>query len=698
MNTLLSLLRTANAVPAPLLMAAQHRQSRFSGSLGTNLLELQAIHARTLEHYLSTHRALPAVTLVGLMTQDRPVANLPSALIRDPMLAPLAVSMGELWVVVHPDFPDKTLRELQGRFPDLKFAITAECCFAQVWAQAYDTEISARYASLADDYLDQLQSSPPGEQRPAPVARLAKTPRAPAQRSAKAPTLPVALAVDPPDDWKAIETELRRAEDRDVVTHLLQRAAAQLSDRVALFRIKPGELLGMPSPGSRIDVDGIDVALSPSLAHALVHPRSIRRCVDLDLRLSVGLEQAVPCICAPVGLRGRPVLLLYLDRNGESFTAEEIAAVHHLCSLAAGQLLAHLRRHSREPDFVPAQATATFPEKGDTYPELPVLTEAEKHPGFWASKGQEPFSSWSAERKAIWESALATEDQDYFAQSSNASVEELATRLPGPQDNGESFDLHRSSAQASALGPVPRVLVALGDRAVDPVLRQLPKEDPKIRFAAALLFQELRSDRALDALAALCFDPQAEVRRIAARVMETYRESPIFAEACHQVRDCLTHPDPLKQRYAVAALGILRDRESIEALIERLDEADPQTQKMAVESLCSISGQQFGIRQDAWRSWFKRHRDDTREEWLAASLSHKDARVRAWAHDELVRVTGFDSEFDAQAPRSQRNAAIERWHTWFQSRFESPKTDPSPQSESTPAKEPARQQDLPFAP
>lgn len=666
-----SILNASELVPVPLLAAAQERQSKYSGSLGTNLLELHAIHARTLDELLAQHRNLPAVTLAGLMTQERPAGNLPSSLHKDPMFAPLAVVRGELWVVVHPDIPESLLERVSSQFPDLHFAITAECCFSQIWSQAYGTKSSARFSALADEYIIQLQSHPPGERYPAPVTRpAARGPNPSTAGPAQARSLPVALMADPPDDWDAIESALRRAEDRDVVTYLLQRAAQQLSPRVALFRIRDGELVGMPGPRCELQADKLRIHLSKSFAHALVHPRSIRRCMDLDLRLAVGLEQAVPCICAPVGLRGRPVLLLYLDRNGKSFRPEEIHEIHNLCSLAASQLLVHLRRTSRPSELIREDPSTFTVKKGDTHPELPVLSPVEQHPAFWSANAKIPFDTWSSDKKAAWENALATEDIDYFQQSPAESIEELAARLPGPQDSGEEL-VPSTLHSASASGRVPRMLVTLGDRSVEPVLRQIHRDEVSVRFVCALLFQELRSDRALDPLATLCFDTDPEVRRIAARVLETYRERPAYPAACHQVRDCLTHPDPNQQRYAIQALGILRDQECIPSMIEALNHKNPAHGDAALASLCSISGQQFGTHKDAWANWYKKHQDQPREQWLAASLFHKDVQVRAWAHDELVRLTGFDSQFDAHAPRSQRNAAIERWHRWWKAHTQS---------------------------
>lgn len=671
MNTLASLLQSSGAVPEHLLIAARERQARYSGSIGTNLLELNGVHARSLDELLATHTGLPSVSLVGLMAQSRPSSAMPPQLREDPMFAPLAMAKDKLWLVIHPDTPRELLEQVAQKNPELHFAVTAECCFFQIWAQAYGTSPSARFAKLTADYIDQLQASPPGELLPAPVVRELIIPHRLTGRPGERAKVPAAEPSDPPDNWNSIESAVKEAKDRDTLTHLLQRAAGLLSERVALFRIRDKELIGMPGPSPALDVQGQVLPLSSSLSHALVHPRSIRRCLDLDLRLAVGLEEAVPCICAPVGLRGRPVLLLYLDRAGETFRPDEVDAVHRLCGITAGQLLAHLRRANRDSGEPPTPRPALhsagmlrYLERGDTKPEMPVLSAAECNPEFWTPHSAQDFESWSELDRQAFESALHSENLEYFEQAPRAAIEELAQRLPGPRDEGVEVDADKIH-MASRWGPIPRLLVGLQANAVEPVLRGLHSQEAITRFVAGLIFQELRDDRALDALAALCFDPDPQVRRISARVLETYRESPAFAPACAQVRDCLDHPDLDRQAQAAAALGILRDVSSIGALIERLDDETPALRRGALESLCSISGQQFGKEKQAWHRWYQKHQEEHRYEWLASSLAHGDSRVRVWANDELLRLTGFEMGFDPHGPRSQRNAAIARWHRWW---------------------------------
>lgn len=685
MNTLASILQSSGAVSEHLLIAARERQARYSGSIGTNLLELNGVHARSLDELLATHTGLPSVSLVGLMAQSRPTSAVPDALREDPMFAPLAMAKDQLWLVIHPDTPRELLEQVAQTHATVNFAVTAECCFSQIWAQAYGSSLSARFAKLAAEYIDQLQAAPPGELLPAPVVRELIIPHRLTGRPGERALVPAPEPSDPPDNWNSIESAIKEAKDRDTLTHLLQRAAGLLSERIALFRIRDKELIGMPGPSAALDVQDQSLPLSASLSHALAHPRSIRRCVDLDLRLAVGLEEAVPCICAPVGLRGRPVLLLYLDRAGEPFRPDEVDAVHRLCGITAGQLLAHLRRANRESGENPTPRPALhssgmlrYLERGDTKPELPVLSAAESHPEFWSAQPPQDFASWNVLDREAFEIALRSENLEYFEQAPRAAIEELAHRLPGPQDEGVEVDADKIH-MASRWGPIPRLLLGLQSSAVEPVLRGLHSQEAKTRFVAGLIFQELRDDRALDALAALCFDPDPQVRRISARVLETYRESPAFAQACDQVRDCLVHPDLDRQSQAAAALGILRDVSSIRALIERLDDENPTLRRGALESLCSISGQQFGKEKQAWHRWYQKHQEKHRYEWLASSLAHGDSRVRVWANDELLRLTGFELGFDPHGPRSERNAAIARWHRWWSSHRNSAASSEAPE-------------------
>lgn len=240
----------------------------------------------------------------------------------------------------------------------------------------------------------------------------------------------------------------------------------------------------------------------------------------------------------------------------------------------------------------------------------------------------------------------------------------LASRLPGPLEVLRR-DL-RALPAPSAHGPMVRAAIRLGGELVPYVLEQFTNPDPDVRFYAAFLFQELRDPRALPALSHLAFDGSTDVRVIAMRVLETYSRYDGFDDATALVRAELDSPHRTHQLYAARAVGTLRDVLAIPKLIALLSSRDRFIQEAALESLCSITGQQHGLKPHRWKSWHQSHGGHHRVEWIIESLRHRDLPVRRWAHDELVRVTGHRVPFSPLGDRSSREVAHQAWTEWWQ--------------------------------
>ena len=198
------------------------------------------------------------------------------------------------------------------------------------------------------------------------------------------------------------------------------------------------------------------------------------------------------------------------------------------------------------------------------------------------------------------------------------------------------------------------------------MLEQFENTDPDVRFYAAFLFQELRDPRAMEALSHLAFDGSTDVRVIAMRVLETYSRYDGFEEATFVVRRELDSSHRTHQLYAARAVGTLRDVQAIPKLIGLLSNRDRFIQEAALESLCSITGQQHGLKPHRWKSWHQEHGVHHRVEWIIESLRHRDLPVRRWAHDELVRVTGHRVPFSPLGDRSSREVAYQAWVEWWQ--------------------------------
>lgn len=240
----------------------------------------------------------------------------------------------------------------------------------------------------------------------------------------------------------------------------------------------------------------------------------------------------------------------------------------------------------------------------------------------------------------------------------------LAARIPGPLEVLRR-DL-RALPAPSAHGPLVRAAIRLGGELVPYLLEQFDNPDPDVRFYAAFLFQELRDPRAMIPLSHLAFDGSTDVRVIAMRVLETYSRYDGFENAAAVVRAELGSSHRTHQLYAARAVGTLRDVEAIPELIALLSSRDRFIQEAALESLCSITGQQHGLKPHRWKSWHGEHGERHRVEWIIESLRHRDLPVRRWAHDELIRVTGHRVPFSPLGDRSSREVAYQAWIEWWQ--------------------------------
>ena len=82
-------------------------------------------------------------------------------------------------------------------------------------------------------------------------------------------------------------------------------------------------------------------------------------------------------------------------------------------------------------------------------------------------------------------------------------------------------------------------------------------------------------------------------------------------------------------------------------------------------ALVAITKQDFGTKPKRWASWWKKHQDDDRVEWLFEGLSHKTAEIRAAAEQELRALTGEYFGYAFDLPAREREAARARWQAWW---------------------------------
>jgi HEAT repeat protein len=241
----------------------------------------------------------------------------------------------------------------------------------------------------------------------------------------------------------------------------------------------------------------------------------------------------------------------------------------------------------------------------------------------------------------------------------------IAKQFPG------ELDVHRRDLDTlpplPAHGALIRVILELPE--LGPYLVELVDHpNPTVRFYVAFGFMELRNHRAVAALGELAFDPDADVRAIAMRVLETYSGETGFDEAVGVIRRELDSPNRTRQLHATRAVGTVRDIAAVSKLIDLLASKERYIQEAALESLCSVTGQQLGLKPHRWRSWYSDNAQHHRVEWIISSLAHKDLSVRRWAADELRRITGQRINFLAAGSKQEREIGIRKWVEWWNER------------------------------
>ena len=241
----------------------------------------------------------------------------------------------------------------------------------------------------------------------------------------------------------------------------------------------------------------------------------------------------------------------------------------------------------------------------------------------------------------------------------------VTDRFPGPLDI-----LRRQVDQlppVAAHGPLIRIVLELGEAMVPYLVELCRHPRAEVRFYATLIFQALRDERCIPVLAERIFDEDPDVRAIAARVLETHRNAPDFQRALTQVREALNGEQNARLQ-AIRASGTLRDVHAIPQLIEGMRDRDRYVQEASLEALCSVTGQQLGLKPHRWRQWHREHQHQHRLQWLIESLQHRGIAVRRWAYEELTRITGEPLDFPIEGSKNDRDAGIRRWKQWWDER------------------------------
>ncbi|MFK7989282.1 MAG: hypothetical protein AB8I08_24900 [Sandaracinaceae bacterium] len=263
-------------------------------------------------------------------------------------------------------------------------------------------------------------------------------------------------------------------------------------------------------------------------------------------------------------------------------------------------------------------------------------------------------------------------DQDRYIEGllalGEVTLPVLAQSFPGPlawtRETGGPMPRGRD------LSPVARAFVAFQVRAVPYVASLLSSAHPDVRFYAILVAAELVHPDLMDVTSERIHDVDEGVREIAIQLLPSFAQMAGFDEIRTVIRRTarIRGRDLTRRHQAVDALGSLRDAPMVPKLIELLDEDDEVLIGHLRTALRRITAQDFGGAQKKWSSWYERHRQEHRVQWLIEGLLHTDEAVRRVAGEEIKRVTQAYYGYHAGSPKRDRERVVAKYREWWAER------------------------------
>lgn len=219
---------------------------------------------------------------------------------------------------------------------------------------------------------------------------------------------------------------------------------------------------------------------------------------------------------------------------------------------------------------------------------------------------------------------------------------------------------------AAATIPPAAPAIATNTVAATPPLPLLAADDTDLPMQPTTLFVN-----PIPVLRQQLMDEDSEIRLKALQGIGLLQRTIDREKLLHWLLKDLAGNHPNRRSYACDALGELRDVGAVEQLIEMVKHADETSAQAARQALVKITKQDFAGSRWRWRSWWEKHQDKPRVEWMFDGLSHSRPDVRMSAIEELRSLSqnlpateqGFDKHIDLS--KSQREAARRKWLAWW---------------------------------
>ncbi len=254
-----------------------------------------------------------------------------------------------------------------------------------------------------------------------------------------------------------------------------------------------------------------------------------------------------------------------------------------------------------------------------------------------------------------------------LVQFGEAALPVLLQRFPGPLwfDRRQPYKHRPPGRDVSA---VARAIVAFGERAAPYLASKVQSTDADTCFYALMVAGELPHLDLLDAVARRVLDPDASIRGLATEVLRAFDFLPAFVTVLSAFCQLAERPgkDSRRQRLAVEALGELRDRRVLNALLPRLLDPSEAIVQAAHRALALLTCQDFGLAQRKWETWADQWGSAHRVEWLVESLLHPEEGIRTRAGEELKHATQQYFGYHPQLPKRDRELAQRKYREWWE--------------------------------
>jgi len=492
---------------------------------------------------------------------------------------------------------------------------------------------------------------------------------------------------------------LATAEDRDTVFLTLLRAARSRARWAGLLTVQGGAAIGrvaLAEPG--IDSTAINTVLipldtvSPFRTVVTNHQSHIGPLVSGDpsidsMMLRMGGTMPPSALILPIVLRERVVAVVVAHRLTSDLKLVDVTELLPMASAASDAIGRLIVKHKiagyRAPTEAPlveldAELIDTKRLSRDSGKWRPPAGPASV-PGF--EQGVE-MSMEAGEPRPIddvlgeIERAAEHQAEDALTEAVGRAPEALRAlvrRFPGKL-RIDRFAVTGRPLPAAQYSGLLELVIRLGSASSELLIDKLSSPQRDVRFYATVCAAELRPRNAVFALAERLFDQDFGVRSSAIEALAGYPLQDL-GHALVRARRAVHSTDPDVVAAASGALVALGDSEAIPDLIGVIERSD-RGGEHARRALTALTAQDFGGSERKWRKWYETARRRHRVEWLIEGLGHKEDAIRESAINVLRRLTGEYFGYHHDLPRKERDAAAERWASWWRDaghrRFQTP--------------------------